>query len=245
MRQVILVAGPPCAGKTSYVQANARPGDHVLDQDQLGARAMADALRAVATMTTGTAWVIRCSPGPTRRAAFARQLGATDVVLLLPDRATLDGRAAHRPGARQHLAAVAQWLRDEAADQAPEPPRQPAPRVDRRERLTPAQRRGRHGRPARRVAAQTLAVKGRICGICGHPGASDSDHIVPLDQGGDPLALWNRQPAHGKEPCYQCPPYANGKPRRCNQSKGNTVTSGRGQRKPGSAQRRLNTSEAW
>lgn len=114
-----------------------------------------------------------------------------------------------------------------------------------RSRLTPAQRRGRSGRPARRVAAQTFQRKGTICAICGHHGASDSDHIVPLDLGGDPLALSNRQPVHGKTPCYQCPPYPNGKPRRCNQTKGNTLTSGRGKRKPGAAHRRLNNSEAW
>ncbi len=114
-----------------------------------------------------------------------------------------------------------------------------------RARLTPAQRRGRSGRPAERVRQQTFARYGTRCAICGHAGASDSDHIVPISRGGDPLALSNRQPVHGTVPCTVCPPYANGKPRRCNQSKGNLVTSGRGKRKPGSAQRRLNTSEAW
>jgi 5-methylcytosine-specific restriction endonuclease McrA len=113
-----------------------------------------------------------------------------------------------------------------------------------RDRLTAAQRRGRSGRPADRVRQQTFQRYGTRCAICGHEGASDSDHIVPISRGGDPLALSNRQPAHGRVPCTVCPP-VNGKPRRCNQSKGNMLTSGRGKRKGTAAQRRLNTSEAW
>lgn len=34
---VIVVAGPPCSGKTTYVQAHATPGDLVVDYDQLAA----------------------------------------------------------------------------------------------------------------------------------------------------------------------------------------------------------------
>ena len=74
-RVVYLVAGPPCAGKSTYVRHRARPGDLVLDQDVIGARAMAAGMRRVAAMTDGTAWVIRCAPGPTRRAELAAELG--------------------------------------------------------------------------------------------------------------------------------------------------------------------------
>ena len=69
MRRVILVAGPPCSGKTTYVTQRAKPGDLVLDQDAIGAAAMRQGLAKVAAMTDGTAWVIRCSPGPTQRQA--------------------------------------------------------------------------------------------------------------------------------------------------------------------------------
>jgi hypothetical protein len=36
--EIVLVAGPPCAGKTTYVRDHAQPGDTVLDQDVLGPR---------------------------------------------------------------------------------------------------------------------------------------------------------------------------------------------------------------
>lgn len=114
-----------------------------------------------------------------------------------------------------------------------------------RARLTPHQRTGRSGRANDDVRKRMFARRGDRCAICGHRGASDSDHIVPLSKGGHPTALSNRQPAHGRVPCYQCPPYANGKPRRCNQDKGNMATSGRGKRKPDASHKRLNTSEAW
>src|SRR4051812_27437058 len=104
MRQVTLIAGPPCAGKTTYAAAHARPADLILDQDVIGATAMTRALRALATMTTGTAWVIRCCAGPARRLAFATSIRATDTVLLTPDRATLVARAARRPNPRRHIA---------------------------------------------------------------------------------------------------------------------------------------------
>jgi len=62
-----------------------------------------------------------------------------------------------------------------------------------------------------------------ICVLCGHPGAMEADHIVPLavdpDQYVDPDAL---QPAHGSScPCTHpdCV-YPNGKGRSCNQVRG-------------------------
>lgn len=91
-----------------------------------------------------------------------------------------------------------------------------------------------------------FARRGSRCHICGHLGASDSDHVTPLSQGGHPTSQANRLPAHGRTPCYQCPPNPKtGKPRRCNQEKGNMLTSGRGKRKANASHKRLNTSEAW
>lgn len=40
-----------------------------------------------------------------------------------------------------------------------------------------------------------LATKGRTCHLCGLPGATTADHIVPWSHGG-PNALENLEPAH-------------------------------------------------
>lgn len=134
-RTVTLICGPPCAGKTTYVAERARPRDIVLDQDVIGARAMRDGLARVATMTTGTAWVIRCCPGQAQRDALAQQIRATKVVLLQPPRDELIRRATQRPDPRRHIQAVRQWMDIEAGKapaKAPAPSRRdpaPAPRT--------------------------------------------------------------------------------------------------------------------
>lgn len=215
MRQVTLVAGPPCAGKTSYVTARAGHDDLVLDQDTIGPAAMTQAL---ATMPgyTGTSWVIRCAAGPTRRAQLAERIRATDTVLLVPDRTLLVARARQRPDPRRHLAAVDAWLRAELADA---PPAQRTPASPR-----PAAPRSRHrvGRPHRRAVTQMFAIYGDLCHLCGHPGARQADHLVPIrdwpDQPIDPHLM---RPAHGggneerglDNPCPICG-------RRCNQERG-------------------------
>ena len=66
-----------------------------------------------------------------------------------------------------------------------------------------------------------FAIYGTVCHICGHGGAREADHLVPLavdpDQPVDPHAM---RPAHGSNhPCRQCTG-ANGKPRKCNQERG-------------------------
>lgn len=108
-RTVHLVTGPPCAGKTTHVTQHAQPGDLILDADELGEAEYQRQLRHVAAMTTGTAWVIRCCPGPTARAAFAEQIGATSTVHLKPDREQLLARARRRPNPRRAIQAVRHW----------------------------------------------------------------------------------------------------------------------------------------
>lgn len=113
---IVLVAGPPCAGKTTYVADHAQPGDLVLDQDVIGPTAYDRALDQLVAEPR-PAWVIRCLPGPTAREAFAQRIGATRTVLLQPDTEVLIARAAARPEPARHTAAVRSWLAREASDE--------------------------------------------------------------------------------------------------------------------------------
>lgn len=51
------------------------------------------------------------------------------------------------------------------------------------------------GREAVALTAQTLAVYGRVCHLCGRPGATTADHITPRSRGGLDV-IENLRPAH-------------------------------------------------
>lgn len=80
-----------------------------------------------------------------------------------------------------------------------------------------ARSKGRTGRPWRRVREQVLAASD-ICHLCGHAGAGDVDHALPLAllnaMGIDPRDTAYLRPAHGAlsrcPTCGLC----------CNQAKG-------------------------
>lgn len=112
MRHVVLVTGPPCAGKTTFVRANAAAGHLIVDRDELAGseRSMAMQMQRVANMSTGSAWVIRCVPDPLDRAGLAARIRADETLVLLPDAHTLTTRAMARPHARGAVAAVRKWL---------------------------------------------------------------------------------------------------------------------------------------
>jgi predicted kinase len=100
---IVIVTGPPCGGKSTYIKQNAKSGDIIVDMDRL-ARALtteditnhnySDAVRRVArqareaavkaavTVAQGTrsttAWIIHTDPSPTDRANY-RILSATFV----------------------------------------------------------------------------------------------------------------------------------------------------------------------
>lgn len=103
--QVTLVWGPPCGGKSTYVDDHRQAGDVVIDYDRIAQAlgsphshdhpptivGMARTLLRVATAslatTSGRVWVVKCDPTPEDRAA------ATDDVLLDPGIATCLARA--------------------------------------------------------------------------------------------------------------------------------------------------------
>ena len=162
MRRVVLVTGPPCAGKTTHVAQHAQPGDLVLDQDAIGARTMNQRLAQVATSTDGTTWVIRCSPGARARQALAQQIGATERVHLVEPEHVLVHRAARRPHPRRHIAAIGQWFARERANQAP------TTRATRTRAGTTARGYG-YGHQKARAAALGALIDGAPCGRCGGP----------------------------------------------------------------------------
>lgn len=89
---------------------------------------------------------------------------------------------------------------------------------------------GRRGRPWRRCQATVLERDGGICHICDHPGAGEADHYpITLKQlrleGLDPNNPDYSRAAHGSNsPCPYCPP-RRGKPRYCNQERGQGINT--------------------
>lgn len=61
---------------------------------------------------------------------------------------------------------------------------------------------------------------GDECMWCGHPGAGEVDHLVPMRVGGAPYDPNNLRPIHGSNaPCPVCVGKRTGRPRCCNQEK--------------------------
>lgn len=56
-----------------------------------------------------------------------------------------------------------------------------------------------NARRRRALVGLVLANKGRTCHLCGQPGATSADHIVPRSKGGEVWSLDNLAPSH-----YSC-----------------------------------------
>ena len=120
---LIVVTGPPCSGKTTYVSEHAQPGDIIIDFDALAqafgalSRNYTPALTAVTQYARGAAircaigwhhrgarvWVTDCQPSLARWQQYARAGG--HLVRLAVDPAELHRRIdAERPAAYHALA---------------------------------------------------------------------------------------------------------------------------------------------
>lgn len=110
--RIVVLAGPPCSGKTTLAHRIAQPDDVLLDYDDI-ARALGSPAQwihpepyrteaervmqariatAHAYRSDATAWVLRTAPRPSQRAAMARQWHAV-IYLLDPGEAECRRRA--------------------------------------------------------------------------------------------------------------------------------------------------------
>lgn len=129
---VVIVAGPPCSGKSTYVREHAAPGDLVVDFDALAIEAgssvshvhraefkeaagvrVAELLAEVEAGHHPRAWIIRTTVDPD----LVDRLGAR-VVVLNPGRDTLVARAEARGRHTDYTVRVIDWWLAEHADAA-------------------------------------------------------------------------------------------------------------------------------
>lgn len=126
MRRVVLVVGPPGAGKSTWVSGHAGSGVRVVDFDRIAKRlgsptehdhppdivkaAQAEQIRqevAVGALTDGSAYVVRTAADPAMRARVAERIGATHVQVIDPGRSVVESRTIGRSDSAR--AAVADW----------------------------------------------------------------------------------------------------------------------------------------
>lgn len=124
-RRVVLVCGPPGAGKTTRARALAEAEAlAVFDWDDpqwTGEAHFRQALRAVGRDPAARAVVIRCAATRARRAEAVAMCRATEVELLVPDQRVCVARVIERGrgDVRKQVRAVATWFAEERADRVP------------------------------------------------------------------------------------------------------------------------------
>lgn len=123
-----IVCGPPCAGKTFYVEKRAKPGDYVIDLDAIGEVLSAGFERSwtgplldrairmrnvmlgtLSDLTTGRAWFIVSAPTAAEREWWQGVLGGK-VVLINPGEAICLDRAVGRSSWKRGSEHVRAWF---------------------------------------------------------------------------------------------------------------------------------------
>lgn len=116
---MILVAGPPCGGKTTYVTENAVKGDRILDFDDIVESITGDRYaRSPEIIEQARAewrrqlpdadWVIFAAPRRHQRASFRKEFGAEVIIVAAGMPECLRRAEATRPPVWQHL--IRQWF---------------------------------------------------------------------------------------------------------------------------------------
>jgi hypothetical protein len=97
---IVLVAGPPCAGKTTYVQVHAAPGDEVVDYDALSGPDAPQRWRRMVDAPLGegrTRWVIWTAPRRQDRGRFRSMHHAEVIVVWAPEHVCMERARSERP----------------------------------------------------------------------------------------------------------------------------------------------------
>lgn len=112
MRRVVVLCGPPGAGKTTAARASGLP---VFDRDDPGwesEAAFCRALEPLARDPRASAVVIRSGASSSARSKAVGLVAATHVFLLMPDASTCAARVRQRDRRDRHtgLAAIGSWF---------------------------------------------------------------------------------------------------------------------------------------
>lgn len=131
---LIVVCGPPASGKNAYVEAKMKPGDLVIDLDEIGSRmantathcwdrrllprAMRHRNKMLADLGTKAAshykraWLIVCEPLPEYRQYWVDKLGAKEVVVIETPERACESRILSAKDRRQQSGTARDWWRE-------------------------------------------------------------------------------------------------------------------------------------
>lgn len=221
MRQVTLVVGAPCAGKTTYVQANAGPGDLVVDWDTLAieagsprnhdheptfrkaaTEARTQLEQTIADTHDIRAWVIRTLPNPTDRPSTIERLGATALEVIDPGVQTCLERARYDYRDPTIDAVILKWYGyawgARCYDKQPDLNRTKGPNPRHTGQWREVRKLILRGQPPCAICGQPMLYGVKFNRASPHPLYPTVDHIRPVAEGGAWFDLANLRPAHWK-----------------------------------------------